>query len=831
MRQVHSLRTCLRPVAAVWVCMAPMVLGHVGVSEGFLENAGQWEPENRLVSLNPGCTVRVQQDGSLVLQLQRPYADGSVEARLVRLSLGTGMAEVGPALPGLHHFFIGSDPAEWITGARAFEHVKWSNVAPGVDVHIKPGIDGLDIEWVLGAGSDPADVQLSVDGGRWVDRGEPGGMALETALGELRLQPARIMGPDGHPTGSPGGARFRIRNPGILGIDLDDSASVDVVVTSTLEWSTFLGGSFGDAAHSTALSEDGRVAVLGRTVSSDFPVTPGAFDEEYTIESTFLWDDLVVAVLDQESGALQWATYLGGGSSEAAGGIGFLLDGTVMIGARTSSMDYPVTDGSVLVASDIAVTQLAAAGDEVLQSRLIGGVLQDEVQAMTVTGQDAIHIAGSTRSVDFPVTLPGFHSGEPGQFNVQTFVMRLDPADLSIEWSLLLGGTENNDFCKSMAVNDAGDVAVTIGSASDDLPLSPNALDTSGLGNAIILLRNDGTELGFSSFLPWKSARAGGVGALDPQGRLILMGVAVATDFPGTDFPSTPGAFQPLPASLKDGFVLYLDWELGQVLAATHLGGLSDDGVSTASVDTSGVFTVTGATRSFSLPVTKGAFQQTKAGTGSDFDVFAARLDPTMERLHYSTYLGGSADDLLLAAVRREPTWEGGLIVPVGTQSTDYPATPGAPGETLTGSQDFGVTHLTMLPEGVTRFGMPTATSLGLPVLGVGSWPAVGDASFTITCSHAPPSAVNGILAFSLGALPAPLTVKGAGLWLDPGSLLWVDGLRSTPLGYVTVPTPVPNVVALVGLSVYVQMFWPGLGATSSMAASNALAITVQDRN
>lgn len=817
--------------AAISLTLATTAAGQASATSiAFIENIGQWSPDDRFIALGDAYSVRAQQDGSVVLQLQRPQTDAGVEARLVRLSFGMGAPEAEDLLPGLHHFFCGNDSSRWVTGASAFAGLAWHDAATGVDLRLTSGANGLQFEWRVPGDADLSGVGVSVEGGCWVDPddGTDADPVLRTPFGDLHL-----VSPPDSAADHASSVRTRLRDDGLLGLARDSASSQDLVVSTTLQWSTFLGGTFGDAAHSAAVNDDGQVVVLGRTYSTDFPVTPGAFDEEFTLEGTSLWADLAVAALDQDTGELQWATYLGGGSEERPAGIGFLFDGSILVGAQAFSADYPVTMGPPPAAADIALSKLASTGDALLASRVIGGAVSEEVVAVTVTGGTAIHVAGSTRSPDFPVTLPGFHVGEPGQFNNLTYVMRVDPADLAIVWSLLIGGTENNDFCQSLAVNAAGDVGVSISSPSVDLPLTPNALSTDNGGGAYIVIRNEGTELAFSSYLPWDSLRAGGARAisLDHQGRVVLSGVAQATDFPFTDFPDTPNAFQPEPNSQLDGFVLHLDWEEGEVLAATHLGGFWHDAIVTRSIDSSGVMTFLGSARGTGFPTTNGAFQETKPSAGGDFDIVVCRLDPTLEELLYSTYLGGSDDDEFLATHIQEGTWEGGVIVPVDTQSSDYPVTPGAPGETIAGSADFGVTHLTMLPEGVTRFGLPTASVIGLPVLGTGSWPGTGDGAFKIVCSGAPPSTTNGILALSLGALARPLVAKGAGLWLDPASLILFGAQRTSELGYSSVPLPVPDDPALVGLTVYVQMFWPGLAATGTggMAASNALAITVQD--
>jgi hypothetical protein len=84
---------------------------------------------------------------------------------------------------------------------------------------------------------------------------------------------------------------------------------------STLEYSTYLGGSGWEIAHDIAVDPSGAAYVAGRTDSTDFP-TQDPFQAANQGA-----DDAFVAKLSPAGSALLYATYLGGDGVDIARGI------------------------------------------------------------------------------------------------------------------------------------------------------------------------------------------------------------------------------------------------------------------------------------------------------------------------------------------------------------------------------------------------------------------------------------------------------------------------------------------------------------------------------
>ncbi len=73
-------------------------------------------------------------------------------------------------------------------------------------------------------------------------------------------------------------------------------------------YSTLLGGSEDDEGHGIAVDHMGNAYVTGETNSPDFPITLGAFQEDFPTEATNL-DSVFITKLNPDGSRLLYSTF------------------------------------------------------------------------------------------------------------------------------------------------------------------------------------------------------------------------------------------------------------------------------------------------------------------------------------------------------------------------------------------------------------------------------------------------------------------------------------------------------------------------------------------
>ena len=395
---------------------------------------------------------------------------------------------------------------------------------------------------------------------------------------------------------------------GYAGTSTDSTYASDIAIikynptlTSRI-YATYLGGSGNEHVHSMIVDPAGDLIIAGRSISTNFPVTTGA----YQPTNHGNWD-IVVTKFNPACTALIGSTYIGGSGVD---------------GVNFDSTEYGYGELKYNYGDDS----------------------RSEVQ---IDNGGNIYITGSTSSTDFPVTPTAIASTLWGMQD--GVVCKLNSTLTSLTWSTYLSGS-GSDAGYVLAFDTAQtSLYVAGGTNSPNFPVTPGTLHGTFQGG-----RADGFILKFNNNAPYNLQKGTYIGTpsydqvygiqVSSTNQVYVMGQTL-----GGTFPVTAGVYTN-PNSSQ--FIMELDSNLATDIASTVFGSGSDTLTNISPVaflvDTcqnvyvsgwGGNLGIVGDSSGLDLgmPVTPDATMPTTV-TGRNF--YFIVLGPGLTTLRYATYYG-----------------------------------------------------------------------------------------------------------------------------------------------------------------------------------------------
>ena len=397
---------------------------------------------------------------------------------------------------------------------------------------------------------------------------------------------------------------------------------------STLLASTYLGAGASDSASSITIDPSGNVYVTGYTYSSNFPTTPGAYDQKFNSSD---YADIFISKLSPDLTTLLASTFLGGGENDSATALMTDASGNVYVTGWTFSDNFPTTTGAFdqkynsTHRRDAFISKLSADLSTLLISTFLGGGGGEWVSSLTMDRTGNIYVTGWTASDNFPVTTGAYDQKFNSSGYTDAFVTKLS-ADLSALLASTYLGGGGGEWTTSIAIDRTGDVYVTGGTGSDNFPVTMDAYDekfnSSEFIDAFVTkLSSDLSTLLASTYLGGENNESASSIAVDATGNIYVAGWTISDNFP-----TTIGAYDVIfnSSGYSDAFISKLNADLTSLLASTYLGGGGGERVAAMTIDTAGNVYVTGWTGSDNFPTTDSAYSRILRG---DIDSFISRLD------------------------------------------------------------------------------------------------------------------------------------------------------------------------------------------------------------
>jgi uncharacterized protein (TIGR03437 family) len=391
---------------------------------------------------------------------------------------------------------------------------------------------------------------------------------------------------------------------------------------------------------------------------------------------------MAAAIVQTASPAnLALSTYLKDGftptsiASDAAGNI--YLAGSAVIDPSSQTM------GAVVAKLDPKVSQY-------LYLTYFDSASNDQLSSITVDAAGNAYVAGWTSNPNFPNT--GTLGTAPTSLtDTRAFVAKLNPSG-AVVFSALIGGSTTAQ-ANGVAVTPEGQILASGVASAGGFPVTTGAYSVTNSLNQWFLME---LNAGASQMIFSATGIGGSSIALDAAGNIYLAGSSA-----GTDYPTTPGAYQ---TTFVPGHVCYgvcqfgLNGNLQHItkvdVAATKLiysTGLNDPtgaaGSTTNSglaIDTAGNAYVTGTLLEANYPFTVKAPVSSTGG-------YLSKLDPTGAKLLFSVPVGGAGIELDSSAL-----YVGGIVSSYDPTGIAPPTTVAAP------APEFSWIPQQCLPDSIT---------------------------------------------------------------------------------------------------------------------------------
>jgi hypothetical protein len=644
----------------------------------FEPNHGQAGPEVKFMSRSRGFTLFLTATEAVIAMRAGGFAPADRQTHKLRMQLvganPTSRVTGEGVLPGKVNYVRGSDPSRWRTDISTYGRVRYEEIYPGIDVVYYHQGGDIEYDFVVGAGGDPDSIRLAFTGAEKVAVNGNGDLVLQTAAGEIR-QPRPVVYQEVDGVRRPVSGGYMLDGDSRVGFRLGayDRAR-PLVIDPVLVYSTFLGGSGQEMGWDIAVDGGRNAYVTG--------YTPSLAGTDY---------DAFVAKYSP-AGALLWLTMLGDNCEDEARSIAVSNTGEAYV---TGQLGYCYPFPTLSPGAFVAKLNAAGTVSYVFPFSDYWYGASDLGQAIAVDTAGRAYVAGLTSSESFPTT-PGAFQPQFGGGMGDGFVVKVNAAGNALLYGTYLGG-EHYESLNDIAVDGAGSAFVTGSTDSRDFPVTPAAFQREHRGwhpgnrnGFVTKLNAAGSALQYSTYLGGADDDIAQGLAIDVAGNAYVTGVVTSADFP-----TTPGAFQPVPPGWRacfrwlcsDAFISKLNPSGSALVYSTYLGGDLDDSASGIAVDAMGNAYVTGDTYSFTFPV-RDAFQPEHAGV---VDAFVTKLNAAGSSLVYSSHLGGGnvngglfegEDGGVRIAVDRDGR---NAYVTGVTRSLDFPVTTGAQQPTFGG--------------------------------------------------------------------------------------------------------------------------------------------------
>jgi hypothetical protein len=359
---------------------------------------------------------------------------------------------------------------------------------------------------------------------------------------------------------------------------------------------------------------------------------------------------------------IQYSTFWGGNENDLGNNLCVDSQGNIYIVGTSSSGEFPESSDPIEAYhanEDVFIAKFAPDGQSIIFATYLGGSGGDFGSDIAVD-DSGIYIVGNTSSTNFPLknSVQSETSGEDSDI----FLTKLSSDGTSVLFSTYYGGYEA-DSAHALAIDSTGNMYVVGETMSTNYPYSVSFVNMENIKNDLngFITKMDPTnsQMIYSTFF--------GVGTtckdvvLDNQNNVYLTGSTVFVDqgwFPLTnDSQENWNEFC--------SFIMKINAAGTEVVYSTIIGGGLNDFGEGIAVDQQGNAIMTGYGNSEDFPLKNQLYSYK-----SEFDAFIVQLSSDGSEVLFSTFLGGTKDDMATDIALDQ---DNNIYITGKTDSIDFP--------------------------------------------------------------------------------------------------------------------------------------------------------------
>lgn len=571
------------------------------------------------------------------------------------------------------NYLLGNRSDAWYIGIPNYREIEFPRIYENIDLIYHLSGPEMKYEFVVHPGGDVSELQILFDGIEALELDEGNGdLLLSTPLGQVReYAPVSFQVIHGEMVNVE--SEFIKMGSNVVGFQVQDfDQSIPLVVDPGLNYSSYIGGSESDRGYSLCVDDKGSSYFTGSTSSVNLPIMNGPPNNTYHGSQ-----DVFIVKMNPEGTDLVYSTYIGGRMDDESYDIAIYPNGGPVITGYTESHDFPTTNDAYQginkgTPKDAFLLILGADGSTLRYSTYLGGTYSETGYGVYVDDTGHTYVTGYTTSFDFPTSQDANDTSQNGKQDV--FICKFNKTLTDLDFSTYIGGSEK-DIAYDICSDESSFTYIAGYSMSEDFPVTSGSFDgTFNKNNEtsdsfVLKLAKDGSTIEYSTFIGGNHTDISYGITLDDDDCPIITGETLSSDFP-VSHGSFDTEFNGRHGRDSEAFVTKLEHDGSAIVFSTFVGGTIDDiGYDIATDDLGRIFIV-GATKSPDFPVTEGAYEESKSGTNSTSDVFITKLDGNGSSIVYSTFFGGSENDVArsLAIDGQSSVYFSGY-----TSSTDYP--------------------------------------------------------------------------------------------------------------------------------------------------------------